>query len=120
MNSILETLRRGTGRERLAVVADLFSIVGISAAAVVSTLWSVEWSASPEKIIGPPAVALATLAGLSFVFAITIFLTGTLKEMFGEFPLFFVPLAIFVWCLFGVAALYAIAFAIHLIKSGPW
>lgn len=71
MNDIISTLKSGAARERLAVIADIFGIGGISLAAVVGGLMALPTSIRVPELVGAVVYSLLCLAlalcGVAFV-----------------------------------------------------
>lgn len=70
MKSILEALRTGSSTERLAIVADITSIVGVSLASVIGGLFAVSSKTGAVNIEHLMFSVLATLATLAVAFAV--------------------------------------------------
>lgn len=62
MQSVVEVLRKGSGRDRLAVIADILSIFGVSIAAVVGGLLTLATELYVENIIAVAGFSLLSLA----------------------------------------------------------
>lgn len=67
MQSIIEALRIGDAKARLAIVADIVSILGVSLATVVGGSFALSGKLHIENIVAVSAIALLSLAGASFV-----------------------------------------------------
>ena len=67
MQSIIDALKNGDAKARLAIVADIVSILGVSLATVVGGSLALSGKLDVENIVGVSASALLSLAGASLV-----------------------------------------------------
>ena len=70
MQTIFDTLKAGTGKEKLAVVADIVSILGVSLATALGGAFALNAKLDVENITGVLIGGLLSLAGTSVVVAL--------------------------------------------------
>ena len=70
MQSIFDTLKTGTAKERLAVVSDIVSILGVSLATVLGGALALNAKLDVENIAGVLISGLLSLAGVLVVVAL--------------------------------------------------
>jgi hypothetical protein len=117
MQSIFDTLKNGTGKERLAVISDIVSILGVSLATVLGGAFALNANLDVENIMGVLIGGLLSLAGASAVVALFLaassWLGVHLPANSSIRPLMFIAL----WLVFGALFLYAAYFAYAVLSS---
>ncbi len=93
MKSILDDFRAGTARERLAIVSDLFSIVGVSLIAVIAPILSSRGPTDINDLAGISILALLSLTGFSLALAGVIVGHGWLRHSVIGNPVAFLVLS---------------------------
>ena len=70
MQSVIEVLKTGNGKERLAVISDVVSIFGVSLATVVGGTYALATSSKFENIVGSLILTLLSIASFLVVTAV--------------------------------------------------
>lgn len=104
MQSIIEVLRFGSGRDRLAVVADILSIFGVSIAAVVGGVLTLSTTLSVGNVIAAAAISLVSLAGITLVLIVFFAASGWVSRNSSYARL----LRLALWATFAALLLFAI------------
>ena len=119
MKSIFDDFRAGTARERLAIASDLFSIVGISIAAVITAVFTRSSPAGINDLAGISIFVLMSLAGLSLALACIIVGHTRLRQSLKESRVAFLVLGGY-WCMILAALVYAAAYLYFFLISIHW
>lgn len=111
MRTIIEALRTGNARERLAIVADVLSIVGISLATVVGGGFALGGTLDVENVVGVVVISLLSLAGASLVLLAFLSASSVLRSRLAANPTgrFFLQLSL--WSVFSALFVVAAFFA---------
>lgn len=80
MQSIIQVLREGCGRDRLAVVADILSILGVSLAAVVGGVLTLTTTLNVSNLFAAVIISLLSLAGSAVVLVGFLAISGWLSR----------------------------------------
>lgn len=111
MHTIWEVIRDGNAKERLAVIADLVTIVGISLASIVAAIFTFDGRLDIETVFGMSIIGLLSLAGYSIVLAVFLVISFYLSGFFEEFKTFRSLLLFALWTLFVALTLWVGYFA---------
>jgi hypothetical protein len=117
MKNIFAALREGDAVKRLAITADLLSVVGVSIATIVGALLAIPSRVSPKMALEISVVALIFLAGLALVLAIFIAISAAAREMFAEYWPFHWALQIALWAFYVAILLGAGHFAASMVEN---
>jgi hypothetical protein len=117
MQSIFDTLKTGTGKERLGLVADIVSILGVSFATVLGGAFALGSKLDVENTMGVLIGGLLSLAGASVVFALFLAASLWLGLHLPENSLIRRLILIALWFTFGALFLYAAYFAYAVLTS---
>jgi hypothetical protein len=113
MQTIIETLRAGDSRERLAVVADVLSIIGVSVATVVGGGFALNRTLDVENIVGVSIISLLSLAGASLVLLAFLFFSSKLRNCTESNTTVRILLQFSLWAVFFALLLYAVFFSYY-------
>lgn len=117
MQSIFDILKTGTGKERLAVIADIVSILGVSLATVLGGAFALNANIDVENLMGVLIGGLLSLAGASAVVALFLATSSWLGlHLSANSPIRRLML-IALWLVFGALFLYAAYFAYAVLSS---
>ena len=107
MKELIDKYRSGTSTQRLAIIADLTSLLGVSAAAVATTLFSIGRSVNVGNVVFATAQSLLFLGGLAIFCAAYWLVDKLLSTRFNDahFPRKMFRIAIA--CLFASLAIIA-------------
>ena len=117
MQSIIQVFKNGTGRERLATVADILSILGVSLAAVVGGALTLTTNLYVGNVIGAAAISLISLAGAALVLVGFLAVSGWLSRRFSPSRAFVYLFQFALWTSFAALFLFAVFVWYDLISS---
>ncbi len=117
MQSIINTLKTGTGKERLAVVSDIVSIFGVSIVTILGGAFALNAKLGIENILGLIIAGLLSLAGSLVVIALFLGATSYLQNRLLSNPNIRKLLLGALWLLFAVLCIYAAYFSYSVITS---
>ena len=117
MQSVLDTLKTGTGKERLAVVADIVSILGISFATVLGGVFAFNAKLDVENIVGVLIGGLLSLAGAFVVVALFLGASSWLALHMPATSLIRRLTLIALWLVFSALFFYAAFFVYAVLTS---
>jgi len=117
MQSVIDTLKSGNSRERLAVVADILSILGVSLAAVVGGILTLSTSLRVANVIGAAISSLLSLAGAALVLVACLATSAWLSRKFAFNPLFRSLVHFSLWAVFASLFLLAAFIAYEFFSS---
>lgn len=100
MRSIIQTLREGTYRDRLAIVADVFSILGVTLATVVGSLLSLDSSLNMGSVMMAIVISLLSLAGGAVVLVGFMEVSGWISNKCSSNGLYKLLFQFSIWALF--------------------
>ena len=120
MKEILNTLLKGNGVERLSLISNIFSILGVSIAAMFASIASIENPLSFSSYIQIAIIVLITIAALLFIIGFGIFIAGALEEMTNGSKGAALILKWIAYCFTLAAILFAIGFSHALITGTSW
>jgi uncharacterized membrane protein YqjE len=110
-------LRDGNAKERLAVTADLVSIVGVSIASIIAALLAIEGKVDTTAVFGVVLVGLLSLAGAALVLASFLFLSSFLSAFLQGYRTIRFLTLFALWCFFLAGALLAVWNAYEVLSS---
>lgn len=117
MQSIIQVLKNGTGRERLAIVSDIVSILGISLAAVVGGALSLTTNLYVGNVIGAASISLFSLAGAALVLVGFLAVSDWLLLKYSSNKVYVFLFKFALWASFAALFLFAIFVWYDLISS---
>lgn len=117
MKAIWRSLKEGDSVRRLAIVADLVSIIGISLATITGALLSMPAGLSPKVAIGIAVACLLFLSLGAVLLAVFVGVSAVFTEMFDEFRVFRAVLQTAVWSLFAALILLGAYFLFAMLKN---
>jgi hypothetical protein len=117
LKAIFEDFRAGSARERLAILADVMSVVGISVAAVLSPLLGGISLKRFWAYIAAGAIALSLLAALSVFVAVCLGLSHHVRKQYAQPRGMAVCLSVAVWLFFAVILLLAVWIGVYYIPG---
>ena len=120
MNDILNTLLKGTPTQRLATLANIFTILGVSAAAIITPIVGADLSLSFQSYGFLAIIGVATLGGLGLCFGVGLFFVAVFAEMSTEKGLGFRLLCFLAWCLATILAIALVLYAHELVVTTKW
>ena len=107
MQSIIDALKNGDAKARLAIVADIVSILGVSLATVVGGSLALSGKLDVENIVGVSASALLSLAGVSLVLLAFLASSSWIRRRISGNPIALGLLQFSLWAVFGALFLLA-------------
>jgi hypothetical protein len=107
MQSVIEALKNGDARVRLAIVADVVSILGVSLATVVGGSFALSGKLAVENIVGILIGALLSLAAASLVVLGFLALSARMRQRFANNPIALRVLHFSLWSVFSALFLTA-------------
>ncbi len=123
MRSIWEALKIGSAKERLAITADLVSIIGVSIASVVATLFATRTAIDATAVVASIVIGLLCLSGATVVLAAWMVVSFYITNIFHEHKSFCSALQFALWsafaALFILAAYYAFLLLYNMSFHGP-
>ena len=117
MQSIIDALKNGDAKVRLAIVADIVSILGVSLATVVGGSFALRGKLDVENIVGVSASALLSLAGASLVVLVFLALSSWLRRRISDNPIALGLLQFSLWAVFGALFLLAALFSYEILTN---
>lgn len=120
MRSIIEALKNGDAKERLAVIADIASLVGLSVASVAGGVLAFAANnnrLNVENVLGISILTLAGLAGLCCIVMLFIWLLSAFSKPWSTPPGIKPLVKCVVWIGFIIAMLWSIGFMYALLSS---
>jgi len=106
MQSIFYTLKTGTGRERLSVIADIVSILGVSLATALGGAFALDVNFRVENLMIMLVFGLLFLAGASAVIALFLAASSWLSLRFSANVSIRRLLLTALWLIFGALFIY--------------
>jgi hypothetical protein len=93
-------LKQGDAKERLAIIADLVSVVGVSVASIIAALFAVGGKLDADTLFGVVVSGLLALAGS--VVVLVLFLVGSfyLRVLLDGYPIISFLLRLALWLVF--------------------
>jgi hypothetical protein len=116
MNTIFSALRDGTAKDRLAIVADLAGVVGVSVAAVVGLIVTSADTARMLTFVGNLFYTLIAVALLSVALAIAINATQHLNERYKSSSAVRILMFVCLWSSWAAFVLFSGLYYAKLIK----
>lgn len=117
MQSIIEALKNGDAKARLAIVADIVSILGVSLATVVGGSFALSGKLNVENVVGVSASALLSLAGASLVVLAFLASSSWLRRRFSGNPIALGLLQFSLWAVFAALFLVAAFFSYEILTN---
>ncbi len=108
MQSVIEALKAGDAKTRLAIAADIVSILGVSLATVVGGTFALNRKLNVANILGTSVMALLALAGASLVVLIFLSCSSWLRHRFFENAVALRLLQLALWSVFGALFLLSV------------
>lgn len=121
MKTIIDVLREGNAKDRLAIIADITSIIGVSVASVVGGLLAITarfTNLNSEAIIGTTIFTLIAMIILIVLIIGFIYMNTYLSRPWERAPFGVRPLAkVGAWLLFAVVMIGSVAFFYTIITT---
>jgi hypothetical protein len=117
MQSIIDALKNGDAKARLAIVADIVSILGVSLATLVGGSFALSGKLDVENIVGVSASALLSLAGASLVVLAFLASSSWLRRRISGNPIALGLLQFSLWDVFGALFLLAAFFSYEILTN---
>lgn len=117
MQSIIEALRTGDAKVRLAIVADIVSVLGVSLATVVGGSFALSGKLDVANVVGVSVSVLLSMAGASLVVLAFLALSSWLRRRFSMNPIALVMLQFSLWAVFAALFLVAAFFSYEVLSS---
>jgi len=113
MKTIFEALKNGDGKERLAIIADITSLVGVSVASVAGGLLAIGTQTTNLNVIDIFGVTISSLIGLVFLCLFLMTFIWILSKLSGPWStppgVKFLAKCV-IWILFILTILFGVAF----------
>jgi hypothetical protein len=100
MRTIIDALRTGTAKERLAITADIVSILGVSFATVIGGSFALSGRIDIENLVGTFVGGLFALAGASMVVVVFLATSSWLRHKLAGNAMYFALLQFSLWSVF--------------------
>ncbi|MCG2583065.1 hypothetical protein [Massilia sp. TS11] len=117
MQSIINALRSGTGKDRLAVVSDIVSILGVSAVTILGGAFALNAKLDVENILGAVILGLLSFAGALVVVALFLSSANWLERRFQSGSSVGKLLLSALWLLFAALFVYSTYFGFVVLSS---
>lgn len=117
MRSIVDTLKAGSGKERLAVISDIVSILGVSLATVLGGAFALKAKLDVENILGVVISGLLSVAGALVVIALFLGVASRIGSRFSANSPIRKLLICSLWLLFSGFFVYAVYFSYIVLTS---
>ena len=117
MRSIIDTLKNGTGKERLSVVSDIVTILGVSMATILGGAFALNEKIDVENVLGFVILGLLSLAGALVVVAFFLGGASWLQARLPVNSLIRNLLLSALWLVFFTLCIYAAYFAYAVLTS---
>jgi uncharacterized membrane protein YqjE len=107
VRTVWEALRDGNAKERLAVIADLVSIVGVSLVGAIAAMFAVEGKLDTSAFFGMAILGLLSISGGAVVLALFFVVSFYIGAIFEEYKTFRLLLLFALWSAFAALTLWA-------------
>lgn len=117
MHSIIYTLKTGTGKDRLAVIGDIVSILGVSLATILGGAFALNTTLNVENIMGILIGSMIFLAAAMVVVVFFLAISSWFSVHLPANSLSRLLILIALWLVFGAIFVYAAYYAYAIFSS---
>ncbi len=120
MNSIFKNFKEGSSVEKLAIVSNIFTIAGVSLAALITPLLAIP-NISFNAFFGISIISLMTLIVVAFILLLALYADYHLNSETGlKGTSFYLLIRFIIWAFFLIGSIMALAFSYSLITGTMW
>jgi hypothetical protein len=120
MKEIYNTILRGSSRERLSILSDIFTIAGISIAAILAPIVSQPSVLSFSSYIQIAINVIVAIAAIVIVIGLGVFLTKGAEIIFNSSKISYMFASVVIWCFVLIGILIVLGLTHSVLTQTMW